>query len=124
MALEIVGKLVAILPEVGGVSQRGEWKKQEFVIETTEQYPKKVCISAWGDKVADIQAKPLESLIKVYFNLESREYNGRWFSDIRAWKIETVSNENPSTPGDVQTYPTEAVPNFSLDNSVEDDLPF
>ena len=52
MALEIVGKLVKILPEVSGQSAKGPWSKQEFILETLEaSYPKKVCLTAWGDKV-------------------------------------------------------------------------
>ena len=89
MALEIVGKLIKILPEVSGQSQKGPWSKQEFVLETLEaQYPKKVCLTAWGDKVADLKSFTLDDTIKATFSAESREYNERWYTELRAFRIE------------------------------------
>ncbi|TAE23259.1 MAG: DUF3127 domain-containing protein [Cytophagales bacterium] len=89
MALEIVGKLIKILPEVSGQSQKGAWSKQEFVLETLEaQYPKKVCLTAWGDKVADLKSFNLDDTIKATFSAESREYNERWYTELRAFRIE------------------------------------
>ena len=89
MALEIVGKLIKILPEVSGQSQKGPWSKQEFVLETLEaQYPKKVCLTAWGDKVADLKSFALDDTIKATFSAESREYNERWYTELRAFRLE------------------------------------
>jgi len=89
MALEIVGKLVKILPEVSGQSQKGPWSKQEFVLETLDaSYPKKVCLTAWGDKVADLKTFNLDDTIKATFSAESREYNERWYTELRAFRIE------------------------------------
>ncbi|MCY7359773.1 MAG: DUF3127 domain-containing protein [Rudanella sp.] len=89
MALEIVGKLVKILPEVSGQSAKGPWSKQEFVLETLEaSYPKKVCLTAWGDKVADLKTFNLDDTIKATFSAESREYNERWYTELRAFRIE------------------------------------
>ncbi|RLD62420.1 MAG: hypothetical protein DRI95_13130, partial [Bacteroidetes bacterium] len=65
----------------------GEWVKQEFVIETMDQYPKKACFSAWGDKTANIKQLLQGDEVTVSFNIESREYNERWYTDLRAWKI-------------------------------------
>lgn len=87
MGLEIKGKLVKVLPEQSGQSRNGGWKKQEFVIETMEQYPKKVCFSAWGDKVDAVKQLIDGDELTVSFNIESREYNQRWYTDLRAWKI-------------------------------------
>ncbi len=88
MPIEITGRIVTLLPLVTGEGKNGQWKKQEFVIETTDQYPKKVVFSMWGDK-ADMLSnyKPGED-IKVSFNPESREHNGRWYTDLRAWRID------------------------------------
>ncbi|HSZ26538.1 MAG TPA: DUF3127 domain-containing protein [Cytophagaceae bacterium] len=125
MALEISGKLYKILPEQTGSGKNGNWVKQEFVIETQEQYPKKVCCSAWGDKVAILKNLSTGDQIKVSFNIESREYNERWYTDLRAWKIETQTSVGQSTPspkaendfqGDVST--------FTSDSGEGDDLPF
>ncbi|HUW05183.1 MAG TPA: DUF3127 domain-containing protein [Williamwhitmania sp.] len=87
MALEIQGKLVQMLEKQVGTGRNGTWEKQEFILETTEQYPKKICISAWGDKIKDIDSAKPGDMLKVSFNLESREFNGRWYTDIRAWRI-------------------------------------
>ena len=72
MNLEITGKLISILEQVKGQGAKGEWVKQSFVIETEEQYPKKVCITAWGDNVNNLQNISVNSTLKVAFRLESR----------------------------------------------------
>jgi hypothetical protein len=117
MALEITGKLIKILPQQTGTGAKGGWAKQEFIIETTDQYPKKVCLSAWGEKVNDLEAfKPNDS-IKVSFNLESREYNEKWYTDIRAWKIEKAGDAQAPTKKEPATISSQA-------SSEDDDLPF
>ena len=104
-----------------GSSARGEWQKQDFIMETQDQYPKKVCISVWNNKM---EIEPLlNTQIKASINLESREYNGRWYTDVKAWKIEPQpGNENqPSTPSpDVN----EMEPTSNGDEEEIDDLPF
>src|SRR5438045_4063791 len=89
MALEISGKLVKILNPQTGTGRNGNWQKQEFVIETPDQYPKKVCITAWGDKMDDLSKHSIGDQLKVSVNIESREYNDKWYTDVRAWRIET-----------------------------------
>jgi hypothetical protein len=99
MALEISGKLVSLLPEQTGTGKNGAWVKQDFVIETTEQYPKKVCFSAWADKAQMVKNLQMGQTVKVFFNAESREFNGKWYTDLRIWKIETnESGDNTPTP--------------------------
>ena len=87
--MEITGKIIQVLPEVGGVSKAGnEWKKQEYVLETHDQYPKKVCFQIFGaDKIAQAAIQPGEELT-VSFDIDSREYQGRWFTSINAWKVD------------------------------------
>lgn len=94
MSLSIKGKLVKLLAEQTGTSQVGKtWTKQDFVIETQEQYPKKVCISAMGDKIVPVvKSLTLGQEIEVHINIESREYNEKWFSNINAWKIDKNTN--------------------------------
>ncbi len=123
MALEIEGILQQVLPEVNGTSKTGNpWVKQDFVIETTEdQYPKKVNFSLWGDKVADFKQYTTGDKIKVSFNLESREYNGRWYTEARAWRVDLVDNNgfvSNSEPSDIPSSPL-----LPSDNGT-DDLPF
>lgn len=124
MALEITGKLYKVLTEQTGSGKNGNWVKQEFVIETTEQYPKKICCSAWGDKVASLKGLQAGDMIKVSFNIESREYNERWYTDVRAWKIEPIAGGNSEGPvAKKQEFPGD-VTTFTADGNESDDLPF
>ena len=87
MALSVKGKIEQILKPESGVSRAGkEWNKQEFVIETEDQYPKKVCVSIWGDKIDQFGLKVGEQ-VTLGIDVESREYNGRWYTDVKAWKV-------------------------------------
>lgn len=127
--MEIIGKLIQKLPMQSGISKTGNsWQKQEFVIETLEQYPRKVCANIWGDKTAVLEALNIDDKVVVTFDLESREFNGKWYTDVKAWKIEPVV-ANPQVP---QSAPA-AVPVTSeslqeldtfTDEGVGDDLPF
>ena len=83
--MELQGKVIAVLPEKSGVSARGEWKAQSYVIETHEQYPKKLCFDVFGaDRIAQFNIQSGEELL-VSFDLDAHEYNGRWFNSVRAW---------------------------------------
>ena len=97
MALELQGKFIQLLEKQTGAGKNGsQWEKQDFIVETMEQYPKKVCIAAWGDKVQEIGGFRPGDVLKVNFNVESREYNGRWYTDLRAWRIARESATQPS----------------------------
>jgi len=99
MALELVGKLIKVLPEVSGQSQKGPWSKQEFVLETLDaSYPKKVCLTAWGDKVADLKQFATGDTLKATFSAESREYNERWYTELRAFRIELTEGDGSAAP--------------------------
>lgn len=100
------GKIVKKLDIQEGVSTRGPWKKQDFVIETSEQYPKKVCISCWNEKTDELAQFQMNDELKVSVNIESREYNNRWYTDIKAWRIErnstaAVQESSAPTPNNV-----------------------
>ena len=103
MSLEITGKLFQKLPLQTGTSARtgSTWQKQEFVIETEDQYPKKICSSLWGDKADQLAQFNIGDAMKISIDIESREYQGRWYTDIRAWKIEHLQ---PAMPG-AMPYP-------------------
>jgi len=89
--MQIKVKLIQVLPLQSGVSRNGEWKKQDIIGETTDsQYPKKICISIWGDKINPAQLREGNDLV-VDFDIESREFNGRWYTDVKAWKVEVAS---------------------------------
>ena len=86
MTLEVSGKIIEILTVKSGQSANGEWRKQEYILETETQYPKKICFMVWGDKIDDFNIQQGENL-EVSIDLESREYNGRWYTDVKAWKV-------------------------------------
>ena len=122
MSLELKGKLVQVLSPVTGEGKNGQWKKQEFVIETMDQYPKSACFVLWGDKTDVLSTLQQGQQVSVYFDVESREYNGKWYTNLKAWKLEqdTPQDANPeSTPvaNDV------AGMSFEADGD-ENDLPF
>ncbi len=115
MSLEIKGKFVKALEPVTGQGQNGEWKKQDFVITTEDQYPKDVCFTVWGDKTDYLTNYKPNDVLVVSFNPESREYKGRYFTNLQAWFIKK-DGENTTSSNNTQ-------PN----NQVEEqgaDLPF
>lgn len=128
--MEVTGKIIAVLPEQGGTSKSGnEWKKQEYVLETQEQYPKKVCFQIFGaDRIAQAAIQAGE-MLTVSFDIDSREYQGRWFTNINAWKVERVDmnapvgNVTPDNFAPAAAPVAPATPNFSTTDPV-DDLPF
>ena len=99
MSLEIEGKIIRKLNVQTGVSQRGNWSKQEFIIEYQEgSYPSQACFNVWGeDKVKDLERFQIGDSVKVSFNVSSREYNGRWYTDLRAWRISVKVSFNVSS---------------------------
>jgi hypothetical protein len=97
--MDVKGRLIQVLPLQTGTSKSGNgWSKQEFVIETEEQFPKKVCFTLFGDKVSLLNGLTAGNQIEVSFNLESREFNGKWYSNINAWKVNPVVNQGNQTP--------------------------
>jgi hypothetical protein len=90
--MELTGKITKMLDAVSGQGNNGKaWTKQEFLIKTNDDYAKTVCFCAWGEKINLIKDfKPTDE-IKDYFDLESREYKGRYFTEARIWKAELLS---------------------------------
>ena len=127
--MEIIGKAIAALPVKSGVSQRtGEqWQSREYVIETQEQYPKKMCFEVFGtDKLKEFNIRN-NDLIKVHFDITAREYNGKWYNSIRAWKVEHA-NQDGSVVGSTSAAPApqaaaQAAPAPAAQER-EEDLPF
>lgn len=125
--MEITGKIILALPEQSGVSKAGNsWKKKEYVLETQETYPKKVHFDLFGDK-ADKYPLSVGQTVRLKFDIESREYNGRWFTSIRGWEAEPVDAaaapaaapfEPASTPGAVPPPPA------MQPSDPNEDLPF
>lgn len=130
--MEIIGKIIHDLGETSGTSKAGrEWKKHEYVLETQESYPKKVHFDFFGER-ADQYKLAAGQMIKLSFDIDSREYNGRWFTSISGWKAEPATVEGSgSTNGPLDPPATtkapefQAVPPTDLNQSEpNDDLPF
>jgi len=118
--MEISGKIIQILPGTEGQSAKGGWKRQDFIVETTEQFPKKVCISNWNDKV-DLNQLGVGSDVKASINIESREFNNKWYTDVRVWKMEPIGKGGSSKPTDFNSSEGFPPPPDELD---VDDMPF
>ncbi len=112
--MQLSGKLIQLLPLQNGEGKNGQWKKQDIILETEGTYPKKVCVAIWGDK-ADEKILQVGNTLKIDFDVESREYNGRWYTDVKAWKIEVAG---AATFNEAQPPPGETIENM------DDSLPF
>ena len=88
--MEIVGKIIQVLPLQSGTSSRtgNSWQVQSYVLETQEQYPRKVCFEIFGEDKIKNNPCNIDDLVTVSFDIESREFNGRWYTSIRAWRVQ------------------------------------
>jgi len=119
--MEITGKLIQILPLQSGEGRNGEWKKQDIILELEGSPFRKICVGFWNDKIISDLIEG--SMLKVSFEIESREYNGKWYTNLRAWKVDDLSAnieiENPV--GELK----EEKENLPFDEPKElEDLPF
>ena len=115
--MEIKGNILEILPEKTGTSEKGDWRKQEYILETEGQYPKKICFMIWNDKIDHFNIKQGENII-ASVDIESREYNGKWYTDIKAWKVTKTSEFTEE-----KSFNNQDVFKNSLDiNEIEEDL--
>ena len=121
--MQLSARLIQVLPPQTGMGKNGEWRKQEIIVETDGQYPKKVCVAVWGDKLNNV---PLElgSYLNIDFDVESREFNGRWYTDVKAWKVEVAGpgSERQSAPVNVGFATPPPPPPLPVNE--KDDLPF
>lgn len=136
--MELQGKIILALPERSGVSARGEWKSQDFVIETHDSYPRKMVFSVLGaDRLQRFNIQVGQEVL-VFFDIEAREYNGRWFNSIRAFDVRLV---DPASIGAAGVQPAPAASAFEpspaeapapqapfppqpMESESTDDLPF
>ena len=114
--MDISGKIIQLLPAQQGQGKNGTWKKQEFILETGDTYPKKVCIAVWGDKI-DLNSFKIGDAVDVAFDVESREFNGRWYTDIKAWKLTAAKQKEGGRSTQAPVAPDGDLPS-------NDDLPF
>ena len=104
--MEFNGKLITKLPIQSGTTPKGDWKKQDAIFETKEQFAKKVCVTFFGEKVDELAKLKEGDEPTVYVNIESREYNGKWYTTIHGWKMEVkTSAPSKSQPEDFNNDP-------------------
>ena len=126
-AIYIEGQITAILPETRGVGQRGEWVSQDFVLKTDDNYPKNICFTILGaDKIKEANIR-IGDVVSIGVNIESREFNGRWYTSIKAWSVKKkfeaqAAKQAPPAPTPQPSQPTQTQTSSSVDNT--DDLPF
>ena len=132
--MEIVGKVVQLGTLIEGNSPRGPWKKHELIIETLEQFPKKVCLMCWNERVNDANSFFVGQTIKAQIRIESREFNGKWYTDVTAFRLDIdqptaqpVGQQPMNQMPSQMQQPQQPLPPmneeyFTSDNG--DDLPF
>ncbi len=118
--MEIVGKIISVLPEQSGIAKNGNpWKVQAYVLETTEQYPRKVHFEVFGEERIKQNPCAIDQLVTVSFDIESREFNGRWYTSIRAWRIVQGDTTQPAQPAQVASAPAPTAPQQPAMESIE-----
>lgn len=104
--MEIIGKVVRLGNLTEGTSARGPWRKQDLIIETEEQYPRTVCLTCWTNQIDEIQKFAPGQTIKAQIEISSREFNGKWYTDVRVWRFDPVGATAPmATPAQPQQQP-------------------
>lgn len=98
MDLQISGTVKQILELQSGQGKKGPWKKQDFILETPGKFPRLVCVTQWGDQIDKNNIKEGDALT-AFIDLQSREYKGRWYTDVKAWKIEKGEGGTPPASG-------------------------
>lgn len=124
--LEIEGRITQKLAAQSGQSARGTWARQDFVLEYQDgSFPTSVCFTAWGqDKVQELGKYQVGDTVRVAFNVRGREYNGRWYNDLRIWRISPAGNAAPAAPAvpDLPAAPAPGIEDMPADFG--DDMPF
>ena len=125
--MELAGKVIAVLEPRSGVSKSSgnNWMVQEYVIETHDQYPRRMCFDVFGEDKIKLFNIQMGEELNVFFDIDAREWQGRWFTSIRAWKVDRVgaNAEAPQqAPAGAPVPPSAPVDFGSGDSS--DDLPF
>ena len=113
--MEINGKIIAVLPLKSGISQSSgkTWMTQDYVLETVEEYPKRVCFNVFGEDRIKEAAIQVGMEVKIQIEIDAREYQGKWYNQVRAWKIENVG-----------PAPMPAAPDGNPFEDQDDNLPF
>ena len=108
--MEVVGKIIQILPAQEGIAKNGNpWKVQPYVLETFDQYPRKVHFEVFGEERIKQYPCEIDQVVTVSFDIESREFNGRWYTSIRAYRIQQGDVTQAAVPAAAPAQPAAAV---------------
>ncbi|MDX1591903.1 MAG: DUF3127 domain-containing protein [Balneolaceae bacterium] len=116
MDLKITGTVKQILDMQSGEGKNGPWKKQDFILETPGKYPRQICVTQWGEQIDKSNVQEGETLT-VWIDIQSREYNGRWYTDIKAWRVERGDSSGETSKGAMPD--DEKVIDFGADDDEE-----
>lgn len=128
--MEIIVKVIQVLPEQSGISKTGnQWRLKTFIGETEDRYPKKICFELFGDNLISNNPIDVNETVTVSFDIDSQEYNGRWYTKIRAWKIvQGNAAQSPTEQNNQQEMTSQQAPSSTAEqpplSEESEDLPF
>lgn len=104
MDIQIIGIITNVLPKVTGTSPKGDWSKQEYVINVegeNGQYPRSICFQIFGEEKINNAALQLNERVRVHLDIGCHEYNGKFYNQISCWKVD----RNAQQQGSAVVYP-------------------
>lgn len=119
--MDFEGKVLQILQPTKGTSSRGEWQRQEVIFEMTQEFSRKAAVTFFN-KPADVEKLRVGESYIVSVNIESREYNGRWYTDVREWRIQPLQQQAAAPAADLPPIGEE--PSYTRSDAPIDDMPF
>ena len=124
--MDITGRIIAVMEKRSGQSQRSgnTWASQDYVIETLEQYPRRCVFNVFGEDKINEYNLQIGSEVTVSFDINAREYNGRWYNDVRAWRVQPQQSQAQPPMHDMPPFMEEPQPSYSAGAGVVDDIPF
>lgn len=125
--MEIKGEIIAVLPSKSGVAKSGkEWQSQEYVLETSDQYPKKMCFTVFGSENINTFGLTIGETATIYFNVDAKQWQDRWFNSITAWKVDKEANapNYANAPANQSAQPAQSKEPPISSGDQKDDLPF
>lgn len=123
--MEITGKIIKTMPLQSGQGKNGVWKKQDYILEIpSDKFAKKVCITIWGENIDKFNIQE-GNTITAGIDIESREYNGKWYTDVKAWKVSMNDSSSSPSSSSSSSYQESSSPvNEESSLKGNDDLPF
>ena len=122
--MEFVGKVLEILPAVSGQSARGTWERQTVVFEqANKQFGKEIAVT-FMNKAQDVASLRVGESYTVSFDIESRKYMDKWYTDVRAWRVQPEQTQAQPPVQDMPPFMEEPQPTYSAGAGVVDDIPF